>query len=255
MMSATADTHTGESDAVAARLGAVITRIRAAEQRFGREPDSVRLLAVSKVQPLDKIIAARRAGQRAFGESYVQEGIDKMAALAKLAKLDPTVPQDLEWHFIGRIQGNKTRLIAEHFDWVHGLCDLRHAHRLGEQRPAGRPPLDCCIQVNLSGETSKAGLRPEETADFIAACRDIDGIRLHGLMTLPARATSLAKQRRPFAELRALRDRLATPEQPLQTLSMGMSDDLEAAIAEGATIVRIGTAVFGPRPTPQQQAG
>jgi len=251
-MSATAETQTGEADAVAARLGAVITRIRAAEQRFGREPNSVRLLAVSKVQPMEKIIAACNAGQRAFGESYVQEGIDKMAALAKL---DPTGPQDLEWHFIGRIQGNKTRLIAEHFDWVHGLCDLRHAHRLGEQRPTGRPPLACCVQINLSGEGTKAGLGAEEAADFIAACRDIDGIQLHGLMTLPAPAATFAEQRRPFAELRALRDRLATPEQPLQTLSMGMSDDLEAAIAEGATIVRIGTAVFGPRPTPRQQAG
>ena len=251
-MSATAETQTGEADAVAAHLGAVITRIRAAEQRFGREPNSVRLLAVSKLQPIEKIIAAYNAGQRAFGESYVQEGIDKMAALATL---DPTGPQDLEWHFIGRIQGNKTRLIAERFDWVHGLCDLRHAHRLGEQRPAGRPPLACCVQINLTGEATKAGLGAGEAADFIAACRDIDGIQLHGLMTLPAPAATFAEQRRPFAELRALRDRLATPEQPLQTLSMGMSDDLEAAIAEGATIVRIGTAVFGPRPTSRQQAG
>jgi hypothetical protein len=172
-----------------------------------------------------------------------------------MSKLDPTGPDDLEWHFIGRIQSNKTRLIAEHFDWVHGLCDLRHARRLGEQRPADRPPLACCVQINLSGEDSKAGLEPEEAADFIAACRDIDGIQLRGLMTLPAPAANLTEQRRPFAELRALRDRLGTPEQPLLTLSMGMSDDLEAAIAEGATIVRIGTAVFGPRPTSGQRAG
>jgi len=240
-----ADESTGDAMAVAARLGVVLARIRDAERRFGREPGSVRLLAVSKVQPAAKIIAAYGAGQRAFGESYAQEGIDKIDAIAGL---DPALAAALEWHFIGRIQGNKTRLIAERFDWVHGLCDLRHARRLGEQRPAGRAPLACCIQVNLSGEASKGGLEPADVAGFAAACRDIVGIELRGLMTLPAPAADVEAQRRPFAELRRLRERIAAAGQPLPELSMGMSDDLEAAIAEGATIVRIGTAVFGPRP-------
>jgi hypothetical protein len=238
------DTGVG-ADAVAGRLAAVLAQLRDAERRYGREPGSVRLLAVSKVQPAAKIAAARAAGQRAFGESYVQEGLDKMAALARL---DAALAADLEWHFIGRIQGNKTRDIAEHFDWVHGLCDLRHARRLGEQRPPRRGPLACCVQVNLSGETSKAGLQPAAVADFIAACRGIAGIDLRGLMVLPAPAETLDAQRRPFAELRRLRDRIASADLPLPVLSMGMSDDLEAAVAEGATIVRIGTAVFGPRP-------
>ena len=232
-------------DAVPARLAAVLAAIREAERRFGRESGSVRLLAVSKVQPAAKIIAARGAGQRAFGESSVQEGIDKMD---ELARRDPVLAADLEWHFVGRIQSNKTRLIAAHFDWVHGLCDLRHARRLGEQRPPGRGPLACCVQVNLSGEASKGGLAPEAVADFVAACRDIAGIELRGLMTLPAPAADLESQRRPFAELRRLRERITGAGHPLPELSMGMSDDLEAAIAEGATIVRIGTAVFGPRP-------
>ncbi len=225
---------------IASRLDAVRARIAAAEARFGRAPGSVQLLAVSKVQPAELIRAAHRHGQRAFGESYVQEACDKQAALGELA---------LDWHFIGRIQRNKTKTIAEHFDWVHGLGDPRHAERLGAHRVAvSDEPLRCCLQVNLSGEASKAGVEPHALPELLAHCARIEGLRIEGLMTLPAPAEDIAAQRRPFAALRALRDRLATPEQPLATLSMGMSDDLEAAVAEGATMVRIGTAVFGPRP-------
>ena len=225
--------------AIAARLAAVQGRIRAAERRFGRPEGSVSLVAVSKVQPAEAIRVACAAGQRAYGESYVQEAIAKIAELSDLP---------CEWHFIGRIQGNKTKLIAAHFAWVHSLCDLGHARRLADQRPARLPPLQVCIQVNLSGEATKEGLAPGQVAGFLAACEGMERIRIRGLMTLPAATTDEIEQRRPLRELRELRDRLANPACPLEVLSMGMSDDLEAAVAEGATLVRIGTAVFGPRP-------
>jgi len=223
---------------VVARLDLVWERIRAAEERFGREPGSVALLAVSKKQETAKIQAAFAAGQTAFGESYLREAIDKMDALETLG---------VRWHFIGRIQGNKTRQIAERFDWVHSLCDLRHARRLSQQRPETLPPLAVCIQINLDAEPGKGGLAPAQVVDFIAACAELPRLKLVGLMTLPAPVEDEDSQRCPFRELRRLRDRLATPSLPLPELSMGMSADLEAAIAEGATMVRVGTAVFGPR--------
>ncbi|MBK1716215.1 YggS family pyridoxal phosphate-dependent enzyme [Thiocystis violacea] len=233
-------------DQIASNLSQVRARIQAATERAGRPAGGVALIAVSKKQPASAIRAAYAAGQRAFGESYLQEALDKMAGLADL---------DIEWHFIGRIQANKTRQIAAHFDWVHGLSDPAHAHRLSEQRPAEAPPLAVCIQVNLSGEASKGGVAPSETAGLLSLCDALPGLRPRGLMTLPAPADDEASQRLPFQALRALRDRLATPERPLDCLSMGMSDDLEAAILEGATQVRIGTAVFGARPYNRGQAG
>ncbi|MFP4061328.1 MAG: YggS family pyridoxal phosphate-dependent enzyme [Halochromatium sp.] len=240
MIATANDPNNAAGPAIASQLDAVRERIAAAEARYGRAPGSVQLLAVSKVQPAARIRAAHRHGQRAFGESYVQEACDKQALLADLR---------LDWHFIGRIQSNKTKTIAERFDWVHGLGDPRHAQRLGAHRlTVSDRPLRCCLQVNLSGEGSKAGVEPQALPELLARCAEVDGLRIEGLMTLPAPAEDGAAQRRPFAALRALRDRLATPGQPLATLSMGMSDDLEAAIAEGATMVRIGTAVFGPRP-------
>jgi len=223
---------------VAARLEQVRGRIRAAEARYGRAPGEVVLVAVSKKQDEAKMRAAFAAGQRVFGESYAQEGVDKIADLTDLAA---------SWHFIGRIQGNKTQEIARHFDWVHSLCDLKHARRLAAQRSAARGPLAVCVQVNLDADPAKAGLPPDAVGDFVAACRDLPGLRLVGLMTLPAATEDPEAQRRPFCALRLLRDRLATPECPLVELSMGMSADLEAAIAEGATLVRVGTAIFGPR--------
>jgi pyridoxal phosphate enzyme (YggS family) len=223
---------------VAAHLAQVRARIRTAEERFGRPPGSVSLLAVSKKQDVWKIRAAHAAGQNAFGESYAQEALGKMDALADLT---------LDWHFIGRIQGNKTRQIAGRFAWVHGLCDPHHARRLSDQRPPDLAPLNACIQVNLDAEESKAGLVPEAVGELLEACANLPNIRIVGLMTLPAPAVGEQAQRAPFRALRLLRDRLATPDRPLAVLSMGMSDDLEAAIAEGATLVRVGTAVFGPR--------
>ena len=228
----------GDQATIAVRLERVRARIRDAETRFGRDAGSVALLAVSKLQPATKIIAAHAAGQTAFGESYAQEAVAKQAELRALA---------LEWHFIGRIQSNKTRDIAASFDWLHSLCDIKHARRLDSQRRDDQAPLRVCIQVNLSGENNKAGLQPERVAEFIAACAGLEKLRIEGLMTLPAPNAHFDAQRRPFAALRELRDALARPDLPLPVLSMGMSDDLEAAVAEGATIVRVGTAIFGQR--------
>jgi pyridoxal phosphate enzyme (YggS family) len=227
-------------DGIQTRLGEVQARIQTAAERAQRPPDSVALLAVSKTHGAEAVRAAYAAGQRAFGESYVQEAIEKIALLADLT--------DIQWHFIGRIQANKTRLIAARFDWVHGLSDPDHARRLSEQRPSDLPPLKVCIQVNLGGETTKGGVEPDAVAAMIAACEALPGLDVRGLMTLPAPAEDEDAQRVPFRALRLLRDRLATPNHPLDCLSMGMSNDLEAAILEGSTLVRVGTAVFGPRP-------
>ena len=223
---------------VPARLDAVRERIRIAAARCGREPDSVALLAVSKKQEPAKIRAAFAAGQTAFGESYAQEAAEKMDALGTLG---------VRWHFIGRIQGNKTRHIAERFDWVHSLCNLKHTRRLSEQRPARLPPLAACVQVNLDREPGKAGLAPDQVVDFVAACAGLPRLQLVGLMTLPAPVEDEVARRHSFRALRLLRDRIATPALPLKMLSMGMSADLEAAIAEGATMVRVGIAIFGSR--------
>ncbi len=227
------------ADTIASRLAAVQARIQAATLAVGRAPGSVTLIAVSKRQGADAIRAAFVQGQHAFGESYLQEALDKQALLTDLP---------IEWHFIGRVQANKTRQLAARFDWVHGLADREHARRLSEHRPADRPPLKVCIQVNLSGEASKGGVAPDAAAALLGACVGLPGLRVMGLMTLPAPCADPSGQREPLRALRLLRDRLATPDQPLHCLSMGMSDDLEAAILEGATLVRIGTAVFGARP-------
>lgn len=225
--------------AVATRLALVRERIHRAAREAGQAEASVGLIAVTKLQDAPAVRAAFGAGQRAFGESYVREALEKQAALRDLP---------IEWHFIGRIQANKTRAIAEHFDWVHGLADPHHARRLSDQRPASSPPLRVCLQVNIDGETTKAGVTPEALPALLGACALLPRIRVMGLMSMPEPKEGLEAQRRPFRLLRGLRDRLATPALPLDCLSMGMSDDLEAAIAEGATLVRVGTAIFGPRP-------
>ncbi len=220
------------------RLARVRQRIEQAERQAERTPASTILLAVSKTRTADEIRAAFAAGQTAFGENYLQDALEKIDALADLK---------LEWHFIGRIQSNKTKPIAENFDWVHSIASLKHARRLGEQRPPERPPLKICIQVNTSGEASKGGHEPEQLPELLKAYQALPGIEVIGLMTIPAPADDAAAQRRPFRLLRNLRDTLRSDALPLETLSMGMSGDLEAAILEGATIVRIGTAIFGPR--------
>jgi len=227
-----------EDNALIQRYELLHDRIRRAEAAAGRAPGSTRLLAVSKTRDAEEIRALAQLGQHAFGENYLQEAETKIEQLSGLA---------LEWHFIGRLQSNKTRPIAERFDWVHSLSSLKHAQRLSEQRPPQLPPLNVCLQVNTSGETSKDGHAPEDLARLIDDYAALPNLRLRGLMTIPAPAEGEEAQRRPFRRLRELRDRLATPERPLETLSMGMSDDLEAAIGEGATLIRIGTALFGPR--------
>ena len=222
---------------IADRLQQIIERIHAAERRAGRSNDVVALVAVSKTQPAQAIRQAAAAGQQAFGENYLQEALAKQDALSDLP--------GLIWHFIGPIQSNKTRQISERFDWVHTVDRLRIAERLSQQRPADRPPLNVCLQVNVSGEASKSGVPLAELPELAAAVVRLPRLRLRGLMTIPAPVTGLEQQRIPFQILREAMAALALPG--LDTLSMGMSDDLEAAILEGATLVRVGTALFGPR--------
>lgn len=225
---------------IATQLAAVQERIHQAEIAASRQLGAVQLLAVSKTHAAVKIRAAYEAGQRAFGENYLQEALDKQEELQDLA---------IEWHFIGRIQSNKTKAIAENFNWVHGLGDINHARRLNTQRPHSLPPLNVCIQVNVSNELSKGGVMPEVVPQLLEQCMNLPRLRFRGLMAIPEPMGDFAQQRLPFERLRRLRDSLIRTDLPLDTLSMGMSDDLEAAIAEGATLVRIGTAIFGSRGT------
>jgi len=229
--------------ALPARLAEVRRRIDSACAQAGRPVEGVRLHAVSKTQPADAVRAAVAAGQHAFGENYVQEALDKIAALADLRA-------QIEWHLIGPLQSNKTRPVAEAFDWVHSVDRLKIAQRLAEQRPPGLPPLQLCLQVNVSGEASKSGLAPSEVPEVARAVAALPRVRLRGLMSIPAPALGLEAQRAPHRALRELLAALNAQGLALDTLSMGMSDDLEAAVAEGATMVRVGTAVFGARPTP-----
>jgi len=224
-----------------ANLRALHERITKAARAAGRDPSSVRLLAVSKAFPATVIAEAARAGQRAFGENYVQE------ALAKMDELVDSADQPLEWHFIGPIQSNKTRAIAQAFDWVQSVDRLKIAERLAEQRPADLPLLNVLLQVNVSGEASKAGVAPDQLSQLAAAVAHLPRLRLRGLMAIPAPETDVERQRLAFARTNKLFRQLRAEGLKVDVLSMGMSDDLEAAIAEGATMVRIGTAIFGAR--------
>lgn len=225
---------------IATRVLALRQQIRELEARHDRVPGSVKLLAVSKTKPASMVAEAHAAGQVAFGENQLQDALGKLddPALAAL---------DLEWHFIGPVQSNKTRTVAERFQWLHSLDRLKVARRLDEQRPSDLDPLQVCIQVNLSDEASKSGLDAAEVPDFARALGDFPGLRLRGLMTIPAPATDLDQQRIPFRRLRELLHELRDDGHEVDTLSMGMTADMEAAIAEGATRVRIGTALFGRR--------
>ncbi len=218
------------------------SRIVAAARLAGRDPAGIRLIAVSKTFPAEAILALREAGQREFGESYLQETVAKQAAL---------VDTDLVWHFIGPLQSNKTRIVAEAFQWVHSVDRAKIAERLALQRPAHLPPLDVCLQVNVSGEASKSGVAPAELPALASLVARLPRLRLRGLMAIPEPTPDAALQRARFRHLRELRDALVPALGPLDTLSMGMSDDLESAIVEGATMVRVGRALFGQRlPTP-----
>ena len=216
----------------------VRARIATACQRAGRGVEEVTLLAVSKTFGADAVRAAAAAGQRAFGENYIQEGVEKIAALRDLG---------LMWHCIGPIQSNTTRLVAEHFDWVHTVDRLKIAERLSAQRPADRPPLNVCIQVNIDGGANKSGVAPGEALALARAVAALPQLKLRGLMSIPEIAPDFEAARAVHASARALFDQLNADGLGLDTLSMGMSDDLEAAIAAGSTMVRVGTAIFGSR--------
>jgi len=209
--------------------------------KFGRNPSEVKVLAVSKTQPAEAIRLAASTGQQAFGENYLQEALQKQQDLADLP--------ELEWHFIGAVQSNKTREIAENFAWLHTLARQKIAQRLNDQRPAKLPKLKVLIQVNVSNEASKAGILPSEVLDFAKQLLKLPRLELCGLMCIPKATEDITEQRQAFAQLADLQAQLnkALPELNLATLSMGMSGDLEAAIAEGSTLVRIGTAIFGAR--------
>lgn len=224
--------------AIALKLQAVRDRIAAAALRSGRWPSAVTLVAVTKTFPASYIEEACAAGQRAFGESYAQEGVKKITALAHLP---------LEWHFIGPIQSNKTRVIAEHYQWVHGIDREKIAARLADARPGRLPPLEVCIQVNVSGEATKSGVMPGAELGLANAIARLPQLRLRGLMAIPEPTDDAALRERRYALLRSLKDGLAAAGHSVDTLSMGMSDDFEAAIEAGATIVRVGTAIFGGR--------
>ncbi|QKT04241.1 YggS family pyridoxal phosphate-dependent enzyme [Ectothiorhodospiraceae bacterium 2226] len=234
---------TGNTSDLSARLARVHQRMRAAEAAAGRPPGDTHLLAVSKYQPAAAIRALAARGQRDFGESYAQEALEKMGALRDL---------DLTWHYIGPLQSNKTRAVAEHFHWAHSLDSLKLAERLNAQRPAALPPLEVCLQVNLSGEAQKRGVAPSELPALAHAVAALPRLRLRGLMTLPRRSEGGEAQRAPFRALREARERLRAEGLALDVLSMGMSEDLEAAIMEGSDWIRIGTALFGERPDPRR---
>ncbi len=223
---------------IAENLQAVHDRIRRAAAAAHRSAEDIRLLAVSKTFDASAINAAWQAGQRAFGENFVQEALDKIAGLNDF---------DIEWHFIGPVQGNKTRPIAEHFAWVHSIEREKIAQRLNDARPAHLPPLNVLIQVNVSGESSKSGVAPGQERALAAMIRTLPRLRLRGLMAIPEPTPDATLQRRRFALLQSLQQELQSDDSSANTLSMGMSDDLEAAIAEGSTMVRIGTAIFGSR--------
>lgn len=249
-------------------LGAVRSRIAAAAHAAGRDPGSVRLIAVSKAFPVQAVCAAALCGQRAFGENYAQEAADKIVAVrawsegkgpkATAEAMSPSgdgftspaqqLPLELEWHFIGPIQSNKTKLLSEYFDWVQSVDRARIAQRLSDQRPVHLPSLQICIQVNVSGERSKSGVPPPELFDLAQEVATLPRLRLRGLMTIPEPSADASRLRQQFRLLRDLQSRLTARGFPLDTLSMGMSDDLELAIAEGASMVRVGRALFGERP-------
>lgn len=222
------------------RLERVRARIQAAAVAHGRSPEEITLLAVSKTQPAERLREALACGQRAFGENYANELADKVQTLGDAGA---------EWHFIGPIQSNKTRMIASLSHWVHSVDRAKVARRLSEQRPPDSPPIQICLQVNVSGEASKSGVEPAALPGLAQAVADLPRLRLRGLMSIPAATDDPGLQRRAFARVRELAEDLGRRGYALDTLSMGMSNDLEAAIAEGATLVRIGTALFGPRAT------
>lgn len=228
-------------------LQSVKKHIATAATNAGRQPEEVILLAASKTNPAEQVRKAWLAGQTIFGENYLQEALEKILALSDLP---------IEWHFIGPIQSNKTKRITENFSWVHSVDRMKIADRLSRDRPEKLPPLQVCLQINVSGEDTKSGILPEHAAEFAAYIAELPRIKLRGLMAVPELTTATALQRSQFQMLRTIYDQLRQDGFDLDTLSMGMSEDMDIAIAEGATMVRIGTSIFGPRryPIPEELA-
>ena len=228
---------------IGANLATVRQRIADSAEATGRDPGQITLLAVSKAKPVSAIVEAWQAGQRCFGENYLQEALEKIQQLQG---------KNIQWHFIGPLQSNKTRPAAENFDWVHTIDRIKVARRLNEQRPAQLPPLNICLQVNIDGEASKSGVTPEELPQLAAAIAPLKNLRLRGLMAIPSPSDNSEQQRQPFTRLAQLLDNLRRqlPDQALDNLSMGMSGDMDAAIEAGSTMVRIGTDLFGKREYP-----
>ena len=236
-----------QSSLIEANIKQVLDSLRRLEEKYQRPANSVQLLAVSKTKPIEDINSAYASGQRHFGENYLQEALGKIEEL----KTEPSNSEksNLHWHFIGPIQKNKTRAITENFHWVHSVDRLVIAQRLNDQRPSFLPPLQVCIQVNIDNEASKAGVVSGDIQSLAEKLLKLKHIKLRGLMAIPQASNDIQIQRKPFANLRRQLEQLNQNGFELDTLSMGMSGDLEAAIAEGATIVRVGTAIFGKRPT------
>lgn len=227
---------------IAQNIKSIRARIADAEKKYGRQPGSVQLLAVSKTRPVEDIRVAIMAKQHHFGENYLQDALPKINTIA-----NESTAHGIEWHFIGPIQSNKTHAIAQHFNWVHSVDRLKIARRLSEQRESSQKALNICIQVNISGESSKSGIAPNETLILAKEMSSLPNIHLRGLMAIPATSHDFEQQRHPFRLLRELKEDIQSQGIELDTLSMGMTNDMEAAIAEGSTIVRIGTAIFGDR--------
>ncbi|WP_160053110.1 YggS family pyridoxal phosphate-dependent enzyme [Shewanella litoralis] len=225
---------------IADRISIAQSRINQAAQNCSRLPSDISLLAVSKTKPINDIIAAYDAGQRQFGENYVQEGETKITTLA-------TDYPDIEWHFIGPLQSNKTRIVAEHFDWMHTVSRDKIAQRLNDQRPNNKKPLNVCIQVNISQEDSKSGVDANQVAMLALTINQLPNLRLRGLMAIPTATADTQLQQQEFANLKTLFDQLQQQYPSIDTLSMGMSGDMDIAIANGSTMVRIGSAIFGER--------
>ena len=223
---------------IASGLEKTLNRIEETAKRYGRSPEDIQLVAVSKTQPADKLRSAYNLGQKHFGENYLQEAIEKITALSDC---------DITWHFIGSIQSNKAKIIAEKFDWVHSIDRLKIAQRLNDARPDAQPPLNVCLQVNISAEDTKSGIESGNIRELAQQVANLPKLKLRGLMALPAACHDFDQQRANFASLRQSLEILKQIDLNLDTLSMGMSNDLEAAIAEGATLVRVGSAIFGPR--------
>lgn len=229
-------------DDIAARLEQLRKNIRMSEQKFGRKNNSVQLLAASKKQSIEKMWAAIQAGQTRFGENYLQEALPKIQHLTELAK-----DLQLEWHFIGPIQSNKTKKIAEHFDWVQGISNSKIAERFSHQRPVSMGPLNICIEINVDQEGTKSGVRLDQAEQLIAFCKQLPNLKVRGLMAIPQIQTEFDKQRAEFHKMNLLFQELNQKGYELDTLSIGMTEDYPAAIAEGSTLIRIGTGIFGPR--------